>query len=54
MTAGFAVGLWAGVLGLVTMPLWYWALPDGVHLGSDTAIDTLPPASRRRRRSGCC
>ncbi len=36
MTAGLAVGLWAGVLGLVTLPLWYWAIPAG-----DFAIDTL-------------
>ena len=39
MTAGLAVGLWAGVAGLVTMPLWYWALSD-----SEFVIDTLPRA----------
>ena len=38
--AGLAVGLWAGVLGMVTMPAWYWAIPGGFDLGI-LAIDTL-------------
>jgi signal transduction histidine kinase len=42
--AGLAVGLWAGVLGMVSLPLWYWAIPGGVELGDGAAIDTLPPA----------
>ena len=40
MSAGLAVGLWAGVAGMVAMPAWYWALPDG----GDFAIDTFPLA----------
>jgi signal transduction histidine kinase len=42
--AGLAVGLWAGVLGMVALPAWYWALPGGVELGDGFAIDTLPLA----------
>ena len=36
LAAGLAVGLWVGVAGMVAMPAWYWALPDG-----DFAIDTF-------------
>jgi signal transduction histidine kinase len=36
-----AVGLWLGVLGLVTLPAWYWSLPDGAEFGI-LNIDTLP------------
>ena len=38
-----AVTLWATVLGLVTLPAWYWALPGGADIGI-LAIDTLPRA----------
>ncbi|MDQ3724009.1 MAG: sensor domain-containing protein, partial [Actinomycetota bacterium] len=41
--AGLALGLWAGVIGMVSMPVWYWAIPDGIDLGLLT-IDTLPLA----------
>ncbi|HEV2777464.1 MAG TPA: sensor domain-containing protein, partial [Solirubrobacteraceae bacterium] len=37
MSAGLAVGLWVAVAGMVAMPAWYWALPDG----GDFAIDTF-------------
>ena len=36
MSAGLAVGLWAGVAGMVAMPAWYWALPDGGGFPIDT------------------
>lgn len=36
-----AVGLWLGVLGLVTLPAWYWSLPDGAELGI-LNVDALP------------
>ena len=42
--AGLAVGLWAAVIGMLTLPLWYWALPSGIDLGAGAAIDTLPEA----------
>jgi hypothetical protein len=38
-----ALTLVGSVLGLATMPLWYWALPDGAQFGLWTA-DTLPLA----------
>jgi signal transduction histidine kinase len=41
MSAGLAVGLWIGVLGLVSLPAWYWAIPGGIELGGDFAIDTF-------------
>src|SRR5690242_12092224 len=45
---GFAFGVLAlsligSVLGLATLPAWYWALPDGLEFGLWTA-DTLPEA----------
>ncbi len=42
--AGLAVGLWIGVLGMVALPAWYWAIPGGIELGDGFAIDTLPLA----------
>ncbi len=45
MTFGFvALGLVAGVAGLVTLPAWYWALPDGAEVGiwnADTLLESL-------------
>ncbi|MEA2195105.1 MAG: hypothetical protein QOG42_1539, partial [Solirubrobacteraceae bacterium] len=41
--AGLAVGLWIGVLALVTLPAWYWAIPGGIDVGT-RSIDTLPLA----------
>ena len=41
--SGLALTLWVVVLGLVTLPAWYWALPDGAQLGIAT-VDTLPLA----------
>ncbi len=41
--SALAVTLWAAVLGLVSLPAWYWALPDGADIGI-FAIDTLPRA----------
>jgi Putative sensor len=38
-----AVSLVASVLGLATLPAWYWALPDGQEFGLWHA-DTLPKA----------
>jgi hypothetical protein len=38
-----AVSLVVSVLGLVTLPVWYWAIPDGVEFGLWNA-DTLPLA----------
>jgi hypothetical protein len=35
-----AVSLVASVLGLAVLPLWYWAIPDGVQIGLWT-VDTL-------------
>ena len=45
---GFAFGvaavcLVASVLGLATLPVWFWALPDGLQFGLWSA-DTLPKA----------
>jgi signal transduction histidine kinase len=41
--SSLALTLWGLVLGLVTLPAWYWALPDGAELGI-LNIDTLPLA----------
>ena len=41
--SSLALALWGLVLGLVTLPAWYWSLPDGAELGIFT-IDTLAPA----------
>ena len=38
-----AVSLVASVAGLAVLPAWYWAVPDGVHVGIWNA-DTLPIA----------
>lgn len=38
-----AVSLIATVLGVAVLPLWYWAIPDGVQFGIWT-VDTLPEA----------
>jgi signal transduction histidine kinase len=38
-----ALTLWASVLGLVTLPAWYWAIPGGAELGI-VDVDTLPLA----------
>jgi hypothetical protein len=38
-----AVSLVATVLGTAALPLWYWAIPDGVDWGI-VNIDTLPEA----------
>jgi signal transduction histidine kinase len=47
-TLGFAISmivvtLWGLVLGLVTLPAWYWALPDAANVGI-YEIDTFPLA----------
>ena len=39
MVAGAAVGLWAGVAGMISMPAWYWSIP-----GDEFAIDSFPLA----------
>jgi signal transduction histidine kinase len=41
--SALALTLWGLVLGLVTLPASYWALPDGAQLGI-AAVDTLPLA----------
>ncbi|MGH2943095.1 MAG: sensor domain-containing protein, partial [Solirubrobacteraceae bacterium] len=41
--SGLAVVLWGCVLGLVTLPVWYWSIPGGAELGILNA-DTLPLA----------
>jgi len=41
--SSLAVTLWGLVLGLVTLPAWYWSLPDGAEFGIVT-VDTLPLA----------
>jgi len=38
--SGLAVTLWGCVLGLVTLPAWFWAIPGGADLGI-LDIDTL-------------
>jgi hypothetical protein len=38
-----ALSLIGSVIGLATLPFWYWALPDGAQFGLWTA-DTLPLA----------
>ncbi|MDO8213522.1 sensor histidine kinase [Conexibacter sp. CPCC 206217] len=47
-TLGFAISivavtLWGLVLGLVTLPAWYWALPDTANIGI-YEVDTFPMA----------
>jgi signal transduction histidine kinase len=47
-TLGFAFAmvaltLWGLVLGMITLPAWYWALPDSANVGI-YEIDTLPMA----------
>jgi signal transduction histidine kinase len=39
--SALALTLWGLVLGLVTLPAWYWSLPDGAELGI-VNVDTLP------------
>ena len=41
--SSIALTLWGLVLGFVTLPAWYWALPDGADVGIWN-IDTLPRA----------
>jgi signal transduction histidine kinase len=41
--SSLAVTLWGLVAGLVTLPLWYWSLPDSANVGVAN-IDTLPRA----------
>jgi signal transduction histidine kinase len=41
--SSLAVTLWGLVAGLVTLPLWYWSLPDSANVGIAN-IDTLPRA----------
>jgi signal transduction histidine kinase len=41
--SSLAVTLWGLVLGFVTLPLWYWALPDGADVGVSD-VDTLGAA----------
>ncbi|HEY0343456.1 MAG TPA: sensor domain-containing protein, partial [Solirubrobacteraceae bacterium] len=41
--SGIALTLWACVLGLLTLPAWYWAIPGGAELGI-VNVDTLPLA----------
>ena len=58
--ASVAIGLWIGVLGLVTLPAWYWALPDGADFGI-VSVDSMraracgqpPPGSRSFRSAAC-
>lgn len=38
-----ALSLVASVAGLATLPLWYWSIPDGVHVALWN-VDTLPLA----------
>ena len=38
--SSLAIGLWGAVLGLVTLPAWFWALPAGAEFGLFN-IDTL-------------
>jgi signal transduction histidine kinase len=39
----FVVTIWGLVLGLVTLPAWYWALPEAANIGI-WEVDTLPMA----------
>ncbi len=41
--SGLAVVLWSCVAGLVTLPAWYWSLPDAADVGVWN-IDSLPRA----------
>ena len=41
--SSLAVTLWGLALGFVTLPLWYWALPDGADVGVSD-VDTLGAA----------
>jgi signal transduction histidine kinase len=41
--SSLAVTLWGLVAGLVSLPLWYWSLPDSANVGIAN-IDTLPRA----------
>jgi signal transduction histidine kinase len=48
-TVGLAISwlalvIWGLVLGLVTLPAWYWALPDSANVGL-WEVDTLPMAA---------
>jgi len=36
--AGIAVTLWGCVLGLITLPAWYWALPEGATMKLDLPV----------------
>jgi hypothetical protein len=38
-----AVAAWSTVAGMITLPAWYWSLPDGTELGLMHG-DTLPKA----------
>ena len=38
--SSLAVTAWGLVLGLVTLPAWYWSLPDGADIGI-SGVDTL-------------
>ena len=50
MAAGLAVGLWVGVLGMVALPAWYWAIPAAPTALASTASRSRSPP----RPSGCC
>jgi signal transduction histidine kinase len=39
--SSLALTMWGLVLGLITLPLWYWSLPDGANVGI-VDVDTLP------------
>jgi Putative sensor len=41
--ATVAVAAWSTVAGMITLPAWYWSLPDGTELGLMHG-DTLPKA----------
>src|SRR5215218_6468854 len=41
--SGLALTLWGIVLGLLTLPAWYWSLPEGANVGI-ADVDTLPAA----------
>ena len=42
--AGTAVGLWAGVLGMITLPAWYWAIPTAATSRSTPSLRALATA----------